>query len=207
MFTPAASVAAWAWAFPPRPRLFFREDDAGMVWCNGRESDSEFERRRNRCVGLCVGYVCCKMLGGWVFGARSPRIRLRVPSKAYVRTSSYVACCCLLGCLPAMMMIANTNRQVHVDLCAYVYKSILPLALRESGRHARSYVNSYRTGITLVIVEGLSSSIKSSKHHAKNKIDRTSSIIHPLFVGIEHVEILHIIRRKDAHGRSKQKSK
>ena len=63
------------------------------------------------------------------------------------------------------------------------------------------------------IAEGLSS-IKSSKkiakHHAKNKIDRTSST--PFFLlykyhGTEHVEIVHVIRRTDAQGNSKQKSK
>ena len=44
MFTPAASAAAWA--FPPRPRLFFREDDAGMMWCNGREFGNGCSKRR-----------------------------------------------------------------------------------------------------------------------------------------------------------------
>lgn len=44
VFTPAASAAAWAWAFPPRPRLFFREDDAGMMWCNGRGFGNECSR-------------------------------------------------------------------------------------------------------------------------------------------------------------------
>ena len=53
VFTPAASAAAWA--FPPRPRLFFREDDAGMMWCNGREFGNEFEMRC--CVGVWL-FVC-----------------------------------------------------------------------------------------------------------------------------------------------------
>ena len=76
VFTPAASAAAWAWAFPPRPRLFFREDDAGMMWCNGRGFGNECSREAKELLMMrWCGVWCCgvSMLVLWCLRMRCAR--------------------------------------------------------------------------------------------------------------------------------------